>query len=180
MPTDVAPHNMTASNAPSPYVASASSFFPTLDPFRAFDGLTNGYWVTNGTNTGWIKIDLGSGNTYTIGTYAVRVNTIPEPNRAPQDWTLQGSNDDSSYTVIDTVTGQTSWGNGETRTFTCDDTSTAYRYFKVDITANNGDTFLQMEELFLYLAAATGGRILTVSSLNGLGSGGSLFTNRLG
>lgn len=158
MPTDRAPHNMTASNAPSPYVASASSEFDAGHAaWGAFDGGVgiNQYWITAATNTGWLKLDMGSGNAYKIGTYALQNNSIPEPNRMPKDWTLQGSNDDSSYTVIDTVTGETAWGNAEIRTYTCDDVSTAYRYFKLNVTANNTDTYLIMGEMYLYDAPAS-------------------------
>ena len=60
-------------------------------------------------------------------------------NRAAKDWTLQGSNDNSSWTTIDTVTGQTGWTNWQTRYFKVD-TPGSYRYYKLVVSANNGAT----------------------------------------
>lgn len=149
---DVAPHNMTGASTPPPYVVSGSSYASTLFPWKAFDGNvgTNQYWVANAT-TGWIKIDMGLGNAYLVTNYTIQVNTIPEPNRAPRDWTLQGSNNDSDWTTIDTVTGEVSWSSGESRNFICDTQTTSYRYFKLNITLNNSDVnYVQVGELFLY------------------------------
>ena len=149
---DVAPHNMTSDSAPSPYVASASSQYAEFGPYRAFDGAVSlgHYWLTGSTQSGWLKIDMGSGNTYKLSYYQLQMNTIPETARAPKDWTLQGSNNDSDWDILDTVTDQTGWGSGELREFLCDVTSTAYRYFKVVVTANNGDSYLQIAELYLF------------------------------
>lgn len=146
---------MTSNNAPVPFVASASTEYGMgLDAFDAFEGNVGigQYWLTSAGNpTGWLKIDMGSGNTFVIHQYEIQVNSVPEPNRAPKDWTLQGSNNDSDWTTIDTVAGETAWGNAEKRLFSCDDVSTAYRYFKVVVTANNGDAnYLQIAELFLW------------------------------
>lgn len=152
MPTDFAPHNMTSNSAPSPYVASASSNSASLLPYMAFDGGlgTLHYWVTNSTQTGWLKLDIGAGNSKLLGSYGVAVNTIPEPNRAPKAWTIEGSNDNSNWDVLDTVTNQTGWGSGETRTFNCDVASTSYRYFMINVSENNGDAYLEVGELYLY------------------------------
>lgn len=149
---DVAPHNMTSNTAPSPYVASASSTYdPTFNnASKAFNGTVglNGYWLTAASASGWLQIDLATA--YAISSFAVQVNTIPEPNRAPKNFTLQGSNDGTSFTTLATITNQTAWGSGETRTFTVTSPG-SYRYYRLDITANNGDVYLQVGELYLYM-----------------------------
>ncbi len=153
MSTDFAPHNMTSDSAPSPYVAAGSAEFGAFLAYKAFDGGTGigQYALCTGGGVCWFSLDIGSGNAYILLTYDVQVNTIPEASRAPKDWTMEGSNDNSSWTTVDTVTSQTSWGSGETRSFTCDTQTTAYRYFRLNVTANNGDgTFTQLAELFLY------------------------------
>lgn len=152
MPSDFAPHNMTSNTAPSPYVASASTYYPgAFLAFRPFDGGvgTDQYWLANG-NTGWVKLDIGEGNQSLLDNYSIRVNTIPEPTRAPKAWTMEGSNNDSDWDVLDTVTNQTAWSSGETRNFSCDVIAGYYRYFRLNITENNGDTYLQVAELYLY------------------------------
>lgn len=72
-------------------------------------------WQMNGQSYPiWVKIDLGSGNTQEVLSHMVMAD---DPTYAPQDWTLQGSNDDSTWTTVATVTSQTGWGAGERRVF---------------------------------------------------------------
>ncbi len=147
---DIAPHSLGSNNAGSPFIVSASTEFAGLGAYHAFDFLVsaNRYWIGTNHGTDWLKVDFGRGETLT--SYAIQVNDIPEPNRAPKNWTFQGSNDDASYTTLGTETNQTSWGSGETRTFTVASPA-SYRYYKVDITANNGDAdYTQIGELFFY------------------------------
>jgi hypothetical protein len=151
---NVAPANMTSNTSPAPFVASSSGNFPGYDPFYAFNAvLANQYWIGNGV-TGFLRIDLGSNSTI-VQTYRVQVNDIPEPTRAPKDWTLEGSNDGTTWTVIDTVINETGWTTGQERSFVCDVTTTAYRYYQINISANNGDgSFIQVANLKL-LGTAT-------------------------
>jgi hypothetical protein len=150
--TDIAPHNMTGNMLPVPFVSSASSAY--YEPYHAFDGaigISGTNWL--GTNGGvdWLQLDIGSPS-YPVTSYAIAVNTQPEPARAPKDWSLQGSNDATTWVTLDTKTNEISWGSGETRTFTvASPGSTAYRYYRISITANNGDaTYTQVCELYLY------------------------------
>lgn len=153
-PPDFAPHDLTSSTSHSPYVVSASSFNSGQDPFLAFDG-GSGLWYGTGGGIDWLQLDTGAGNSYLLGYYQVQAGAT-FANRAPQAWTMEGSNDGSSWTTLDTQTGQTSWlpvtGLGEVRTFTISSPgTTAYRYFRLNITANNGDaTYTQVVELYLY------------------------------
>jgi len=147
-----APEGMTSNSSPSPYVASASTeFSATFAAYKAFHrGVSTGdYWL--GTNSGvdFLKIDVGSGNSFVLNNYSIQVNTIPEPNRAPKNWTMEGSNDNSSWTTLDTQTNQTSWSSGEVRNYQTTGVVTAYRYFRLNITANNGDANTQVADLFL-------------------------------
>ncbi len=152
---------MTSDSAPSPYVASASSEFSSSLAFEAFDRVTSGfgsYWIGTGGGVDWLKLDLGSGTTKILGVYDIQVNTIPEAARAPKNWTMQGSNDNSTWTTVDTQTNQTSWENGQIRSYTCATQTTAYRYFRLNITANNGDTtYTQIDEMWLYESGTSPG-----------------------
>jgi len=151
---DFAPHNMTGYALPAPYVALGSGEFFPFYYYTAFDGLVSAthYWLVDST-AGWLRLDIGAGNAKVLYSYAVRVNSIPEPNRAPKDWTLKASNNGVDFDTLDTVTGQTGWGSGESREFVCDVIVSAYRYFRIDITVNNGDaSFTQVAEMYLYEA----------------------------
>lgn len=126
---------------PYPAVASASSeLLGSNDAFRAFSSASGDSWIANAT-TGWIKIDLSSEMKRRLTSYQIKdSNTGTGVTRSPRDWTVQGSNDDINWTTVDTVSGETGWTTGETRTYTCDSpSSTAFRYYKVVVTANNGD-----------------------------------------
>jgi hypothetical protein len=172
--TEFAPHNMTNDTTPSPYVAAESSAFSSgFLGANAFDGLFQtafSYWVSSSGAPQWVSIDLGSGNTHQCGWYSIRVNRVPEPNRAPKDFKLQGSNNNSTWTDLDTRTGESSWLAGEIRDYTLASTSAAYRYYRLNISANNGDSLIQLAELYLYEPLGGGGggtHILIHSGMQG-------------
>ena len=150
---DIAPHNMTSNTAPSPYVAAASSYWNsnmTYAPCRCFDdSSSNIFWLTYTTPTGWVSLDTGVGNSYLIYSYSIKGS--PETAaRSPKNWTFEGSNNGSSWTVIDTVTNETGWSLGQVRNYLCDTVTTKYRYFRLNISANNGDSYLEVGELYIY------------------------------
>jgi hypothetical protein len=151
--TRFSPQNMTTDSAPSPFVASASSEY--YNAFNAFNSDLAGanYWLGTGSGVDYLQLDTGSGNSYILGVYDIQVDNVPEPNRAPKNWTMQGSNNGSSWTTVDTQTNQTSWLKAQTRSYTAATQTTAYRYFRLSITANNGDaTYTQVAQLSLYAA----------------------------
>jgi hypothetical protein len=135
---------MTAANAPSPFVISNSSEWDaTLSAWHAFDddNSVSGWHSANGVNLPhWIKIDLGTGKQ--ILKYAiVGFNSIRSAfgaGRSPKNWTFEGSNDNTTWTVLNTQTNQTDWGTGEKRVYEFLN-NTVYRYYRIYITANNGD-----------------------------------------
>jgi hypothetical protein len=70
---------------------------------------------------------------------------------------VQGSNDGSTWAVLDTPPGQ-AWTNNETLTFRAPVVSAAYRYYRLNITANNGDgTYTDIGERSLYQGTIVGG-----------------------
>lgn len=176
--SDFAPHNMTTNSSDAPFVASASSSFSaSFLPYKAFDGVVGASgtnWLGTGNGVDWLQLDTGNASGYLLASYAIAVNTQPEPTRAPKNWTMQGSNDGSSWTTLDTQTNQTGWTSGQTRTFTIGTPGTTfYRYFRVNITANNGDVNTQICELYL-----TGHNTLldyTNFALNSTAGGGLLL-----
>lgn len=71
------------------------------------------------------------------------------PNRDPRDWNLQGSDNGSTWTTLDTRSGQTFASRLLTKTFSFINT-TPYTYYRLNITANNGETGTQFAEWELY------------------------------
>lgn len=137
--------------------ATASSNYPSDTPAQAFDGNPVTPWSSNGTSTGWIRAQLSSAK---ILTDYVLTSRASFPTRAPKNWTFEGSNDGSTWTTLDTRTGVT-WTSGQTRAFSFAN-STAYLYYRLNVTLNNGDTYLDLAEMsFPYSLDSSGnGRYL--------------------
>lgn len=117
---------------------------------KAFDLDTGTNWISNASATGWLKAQLvtaGAAVQYTIA------GANGSENRCPKNWTFEGSNNDSTWTVLDTQTNQT-WtaGTGATpKTYTFAN-STSYLYYRLNISANNGDTYLMIAEMTIQTA----------------------------
>lgn len=145
-----APTNMTAVNSPSPYVASASSYFGDgWNPSKAFDGNSTSFWASASTTTGWITIYVST--KYFLSNYSLQINPSGgEVGRAPKNWTFLGSSDGTNFTTLDTVTDQTGWSAGETRNFVCDLITGPFNYFRLNVTAINGGDLVQLAQMYLY------------------------------
>jgi len=109
---------------PDPGVAAtflqSGSYNSAYDVSNAFDGAVGSKWLSPvWQSPAWFGVDLGSANatTYLVTSYDVSFSNGQLTSRAPRDWTLEGSNDGQSWTVLDTRTGQTNWLGTETRTF---------------------------------------------------------------
>lgn len=151
--TDVAPHNMTNSVTPAPYKATASNYDSGAYPHQTFDGnyiSSNFAWATDtGVTQAWIRLDLGEGNEKQVRKYAIVAWNISRTGVFPKDWTFEGSMDGVSWTVLDTRTGETNWSPGEKRLYNFEN-SRVYRFYRLNISANNGGNQLGIQELEFY------------------------------
>lgn len=152
--SDFAPHDLTSDTSHSPFVVSYSSYASNPNRgFAAFDWNSWAWWAGTGSGTDWLQLDLGSGNSKILQMYEIVafVDAGWNATMMPNTWTLKGSNNGSDWDTLDTVSGQSGWAQGERRRFTCDTITTAYRYFRINITANNGHaTYTTISELYLY------------------------------
>lgn len=133
---------MTSNITPSG-VASASTITSGLDAYKAFDGATNTGWsAATSTTTGWLKYQFPTPKIimkYTILDFGLIA-------RNPKSWTFEGSNDGTTWIVLDTQSNAT-WTLGVKNEYLINN-SNAYIYYRINITANNGDaTYLQIGEL---------------------------------
>lgn len=104
------------------------------DEDLAKDGLNDTWWFS-GTATGWLQYDFGSGVTKNVKRYRIASNT-GGTGVDPMNWTLEGSNNGSDFTVLDTRTNESFSKRGETREYRVDSPDD-YRYYRLDITANS-------------------------------------------
>lgn len=134
--------NMTANNGGSRYAiaetefilsgtdqtgtgtASASSVSGVGEEAdKAFDDDIDTQWVTGFVNSAWLQYDMGDGNAVGIDSYTIAVKRAADEERAPKDWTFEGSDDSNNWTILHTVTGETGWSTSsgtvvDKRTFT--------------------------------------------------------------
>jgi alpha-L-fucosidase 2 len=135
---------------------------PSETAAKAFDGATSTKWYNTGAAaSGWLQFQYGGGAAWPITQYALSsANDVSQ--RDPKDWQFQGSNDGSTWTTLDMRSGETFASRYLKKTYTVSNT-TAYRYFRLNITANAGGSNygLQLSELALgstaTLTSAPGG-----------------------
>lgn len=100
------------------FASSVSGTSTAFDGNKAFDDDAATFWSTaNLVTAATLATDLGTGREITAAQYTIRARADAN-NGSPKDWTFEGSNDLETWDVLDTVTGETGWANGETRTYT--------------------------------------------------------------
>ena len=121
------------SNVAGSATASASQEDASEPASNVNDGNnTTRWWTANDGVPEWVKLDFGAGNEKTITQYKIHSNHYDSNN--PTAWTFAGSNDNSTFTTLDTQSGL-SWSTPETKTFNSFSNTTAYRYYRVNVTA---------------------------------------------
>ncbi|MDB4865611.1 discoidin domain-containing protein, partial [Euryarchaeota archaeon] len=125
------------------YVATSAQSIHSWNTYTVFDKNLNGdsWHTSNGNTTGTLKIQFPV--SMVLGSYSLYHRTTGDTNMGPKDWTIEGSNDGSTWTTIDTQTAQdmSSYGssaNGYIRTYTVSGNTTKYSYYRIVVTANNG------------------------------------------
>lgn len=108
----------------------------------------------------WMIVDAG-GVYFPATTYQIW-SANDSPGRDPRNWVIEGSNDLSSWTTIDTVSGQGSWGSRfQALTFTNDNISQPFRYYRWTCSANQSGSIMQISELQIFREALA--RFITIS-----------------
>lgn len=92
-----------------------------------------GRWV-RGTQDTPIIINFEIGKQFRLTQYVLRADNRVTNWESPVDWTIQGSNNNSSWTVIDTrVNEDNNWGQNKTRVFDVNNNN-SYRYYRMVVT----------------------------------------------
>ena len=129
---------MTANNYPSPVVITPSTEYstPLYAAFHLCDRNSGTRWfAANGITTGYIIIYTG-GPYWSVTSYTV-TGCDSVGSCTPKDWTMLGSNDGTSWTLLHTVTGETGWTTADMRTYNIN-LDFGFSYYKMNITANDG------------------------------------------
>ena len=97
------------------------------------DGLLTSKWQDNAA-TSWVVYDFGASVTETVRRYRLS-SSADTPERDPMDWQFQGSQNGTDWTTLDTRTNESFATRGERREYKVGTTG-AYRYYRLNITAN--------------------------------------------
>ena len=152
----------TNGSNPSGSVASSSDYSSTYNAnqyngTKAFDGVENkkseNRWLAAKAANMWVIYTFKAATVVD----AIRIylpNYDTDAARAPKNWTFLGSNDKSTWNDVlyDTSTqgADTDWTKGGSRYYKFANT-TAYKYYKFNCTANNGDAnCMQVLEIEFY------------------------------
>ncbi len=110
---------------------------------KAFDGDISTKWFTgSGTSPFWAEAEYSE--SFVIEGYSLTsANDVPD--RDPLNWTLKGSTDGQTWTILDSRTNEDFPDRQQTRLFTFSNT-TAYLYYKFEFENNAGDS-LQLAEI---------------------------------
>ncbi|WP_428243887.1 discoidin domain-containing protein [Gynuella sp.] len=113
---------------------------------RAFDQNSGTEWFYQGVS-GWLEYDLGQQEI--VRRYSL-ISASDKVSRDPKDWQLQGSNNNSTWTTLDTQRNQLFAERFEMKIYTIT-SPVPYQYYRLNISANNGDTgFVDLGELGLF------------------------------
>lgn len=112
---------------------------------KAFDGDNDTKWLAR-TPTAWVQGKLDKA--VAVAHYAL-TSANDFAGRDPKDWTLQGSQNGTTWTDLDKRSGETFPQRFQSKEYKFENT-TAYPYYRLNITANSGEPLIQLAELRLF------------------------------
>lgn len=110
---------------------------------KLVDGDVNTKYLYNYVADSWFELRFPSA--VAIGAYTF-TSANDASSRDPKNWTLQGSNDGTTWTVIDTRVDETFAARFQTKRYELAGTPAAYSRYKIVVAANGGSSLFQMAE----------------------------------
>ena len=143
--------------------AGSTRSSPTYDPDKALDRDNATSWQPSYRNLTWLKIDMGE----PVEAKGWGMRT-PAADGYPLSYRIEGSNDDSNWDVLLTVTLESvGYGADVLKEFTEVET---YRYWQIVVTARIGN-FPGLAEFYLYEKAPAGNELAFTVTGRPLGPG---------
>lgn len=138
-------------NGPFPAYATSTVTFPASN---AFDNSNSSTWLGSKSGNPWIRYAYSTpvlSGVYKVMGYSSAASGSTQ-GRAPKAWSLQGSNDGTNWTTLDTRSNQTAWGDQEDRQFTIASPQT-FTQFRMVITesVDSAETLVGVVQLSFYL-----------------------------
>lgn len=160
--------------------ATAGGGFTSSTPANAFDNNAATSYAPSGTS-GWLKYDFGAGNGKNIvevGIMAVSATGGTTFTAAPKDFTLEWSDDDSSWT--DALGVCHLYGPLLDLYHTFPETAPAagfHRFWRILNKTANGGTFYLLDEIEFRATSGAADQVPTQSGANGSATGRSIMTS---
>ncbi|ASR47218.1 hypothetical protein B4V02_11235 [Paenibacillus kribbensis] len=133
---------MTSNTLPSGVASASNEYSYAYEAFNKGFVTISSAW-TSSTTSAWLRYDFS--NPVVIEQYVIYPQTTAT-DRAPKDWTFEGSNDGITWNVLDTQSNITGWVNSTPKKFSFSN-SNSYKNYRINITANNGSQYLALSEL---------------------------------
>lgn len=143
---------------------------------KAFDLKLGQKWEGNNLSGNWFTVETADGKPHTVKSYSFSTHDDGSwPDRAPKHWTLEGSNDNATWTLLDEVDDNPIQNeNYKTFDFTPAEVDKAFRYLKVSLVEMKGTGWTQVGEFHVVGACenhdwvVVGGKEATCSEDGGL------------
>jgi hypothetical protein len=125
-------------------------------PVRCFDKVNDGYaFHSHSVPTGIVTLNMPENIILDSYELRHRPNANTSENYAPRDWTLEASNDGTTWVVLDTQSNQSynpdvQGDEASKRTYTVSNNSTSYSRYRLNITANDGGGHLVIGQWKLF------------------------------
>lgn len=138
-------------------LAGSEDFLPEEGKRMLFDHNTYTKFLTDAAPTADAPVTVSFRLTEPAAVASYLLAAGPdELGRNPKSWTLEGSQDGNDWQVLNEQTGIVFQSEQETRRFETEN-RTAYTYYRLVITENNGEPMTQFSELQLFAAPETSG-----------------------
>jgi len=122
----------------------------------AFDGDSSTKFLAR-SSTVWLRVSFNS--SFEVEQYSI-TSANDSPGRDPKNWRLEGSDNGTSWTALDTRTNQSFNSRFQKRYFNVSNPG-SYKYYRLNVNANNGDgSMTQLADWLLYADVAVGDDVI--------------------
>ncbi|WP_437897088.1 fibronectin type III domain-containing protein [Sorangium sp. So ce124] len=137
--------DITALSSSEPVEQYPGNHTPEEDVTKVTDNNPFSKYLEPSSST-WIRLETPSS---VVRSYSL-TSANDAPDRDPKGWTLEGSNDGTSWTVLDTRSNQSFTNRHSTRTYSCNPERLEFSRYRLHILANHGSPDTQLAEWRLF------------------------------
>lgn len=168
---------MTSNTAPSGVVTTANN---AAHAWQIFSPGKEGAAIGNGTD-GWVKYEFPAAVVIDAYMLQARHNNSSKDDM-PWQWTIEGSNDDVNWTILDNQDGQDTWASSEWREYSFYN-KTAFKFYRMSATQGGGEDgdYVSIRQLVYHQAGETQTPFnLTASGVAGINGGAGFQSSDVG